>query len=52
MEIEKAKAWLEVFNDKLKESIGNGDLQYSISILNGIKVSQAIDIILNTQYKR
>ncbi len=47
MTLKEAKSWLIVCNDHLKQSIGNGELSFKIGILNGIKLSQAIDVILS-----
>lgn len=47
MTFNDAKIWLEVFNIKIKESIKEGELHFKIGILNSVKLSQAIDIILN-----
>lgn len=46
MNIEYAKAWLEVFEKKLNKSISNDEIHFVINFLNAMELRDAIRSVL------
>lgn len=47
MDLQTAINWIKVCQNELQESIGNGEIYFKISILNGIELNNAFNTIIN-----